>query len=121
MATSKCTTFRRLRSRRSHHPPPGRSSWVVGRGGCSARTLKPHELRPTTYDQSVDRLARVREAQLLFGPAFLKNALECGPDDALVAVRKGGIKLEDRLARAIAEASRFAVRHGPVAADEIEG
>src|SRR5207302_2933276 len=64
--------------------------------------------------------AAVVVERLLVRPAAGQEALEIGADDPFVALLESWMQLQDRLARATDQASRLAVRHGHVAADEIE-
>src|ERR1700682_5871740 len=55
------------------------------------------------------------------GPALRDDGLEMGANQALVSLLKGGMQIEDGLARAVDEAQRFAMRDRHVGADEVVG
>ena len=68
----------------------------------------------------VDDVAAIIVERLFMRPAAGQNALKVRPDDPLVALFEAGMELEDRFSGAADQAPRFAMRHGHIAADEIE-
>src|ERR1041385_4373801 len=68
----------------------------------------------------IDRVAVAGGEGRFVRPALREDALEVRRDDALVAQLETRVEVEDRLARALDQATGLAMRDGEVGADEVQ-